>query len=433
MAASKFKQTAGTMTSIWTNLTASALALAPGIASPQPGSSRDDRRPASGSSANPSPAAQEAGLRLALEQGLPGHMPDFLFERSLALGGKVSVWHPDPRCHGRLDQIVLETMIDAMAAGQIGDEETSGSLARALSGEGDVRNMEVSWRDNEGVDRCWLVSTSSDTESQPHAVVTGLVRDVSMVHSHCSEISARLETVSRGEHALTASTTSIADIVREQALVISGICDLLAEPLDQLSSDGECKRHEFVVDVRQAVRQIVINAELLKDYTHARQGTLVLTPQAWSAADLVSIISPMLHDLLAGSGVSLKVQPHNQPAALLCDPYRLARFLYMEMAPVCSAMRPGGTARLSAGPGAPGEVIFELAWQDETHAETNTGIAARELPAQPCLHPALSLAFRETLLAAHDADVSLQAAADATTRLTITLRNFAELRSDKTD
>lgn len=431
--ASKLKQTAVTMTSIWTNLTASALALAPGVASPQPGSSRNDRRPAGSSPANPSLAALEAGLRLALEQGLPGQMPDFLFERSITSDGKVSVWHPDPRCHGRLDQIVLETMIDAMAAGQIGDEETSGSLASALSGEGDVRNLEVSWRDNEGVDRCWLVSTSADSESQPCAVVTGLVRDVSMVHSHCSEISARLETVSRGEHALTASTASIADIVREQALLISGICDVLAEPVDQLSSDGECKRDEFVIDVRQAVRQIVINAELLKDYTHARQGTLMLTPQAWSAADLVSIISPMLHDLLAGSGVSLKVQPRDQSAVLVCDPYRLARFLYMEMAPVCSAMSPGSTARLSAGPGAAGEIVFELSCQDEAPAETDTGTAACGLPSQPCLHPALSLAFREMLIAAHDADVSLQAAPNTTTRLSITLRNFAGHRPDKKD
>lgn len=353
-------------------------------------------------------------------------MPDFLFERTLGLYGKVSIWHPDPRCHGRLDQIVLETMIDAMAAGQIGDEETSGALARALSGEGEVRSLEVSWRDNEDVERCWLLSTSYDSEGHSGAVVTGLVRDVSMVHSHYSEISARLETASRGEHALTASTTSIAETVREQALLISGICDLLAQPVDQLSSDGECKRHEFVFDVRQAVRQIVINAELLKDYTHARQGTLVLTPQTWSADDLMSIITPMLNDLLASSGVSLKVQPQDRPAALVCDPYRLARFLCVEMAPVCSALSPGSTVRLSASPGSAGEVVFELACQTESAAQANSAAAARELSAQPGLHPMLSQAFRETLLAAHNADVSLQVASNAAIRLAITLRNLAE-------
>ena len=103
------------MTSIWTNLTASALALAPGMASPRPGSGRNDHRPARGISTSPSLPAQEAGFRLALEQGLPGHTPDFLFERSLGSDGKVSIWHPNPRCHGRLDQTVLETMIDARA------------------------------------------------------------------------------------------------------------------------------------------------------------------------------------------------------------------------------------------------------------------------------------------------------------------------------
>jgi hypothetical protein len=417
------------MTSIWTNLTASALALAPGMASLQSGSGRDDRTPASATSTSPSLSAQEAGLRLALEQGLPGHMPDFLFERRPGLDGTVSIWHPDPRCHGRLDQIVLETMIDAMAAGQIGDEETSGALARALSGEAEVRNLEVSWLDNEHVERCWLLSTSHDSESQSGAVVTGLVRDVSMVHSHYSEISARLENASREEHALTASTTSIAETVREQALLVSGICDLLAQPVDQLSSDGECKRHEFVVDVRQAVRQIVINAELLKDYTHARQGTLTLTPQTWSADELMSIITPMLNDLLAGSGVSLKAQPQDRPAALVCDPYRLARFLCVEMAPVCSALNRGSTVRLSAGPGSTGQVVFELAYQTEAETDPNRANAARAHSAQHCLHPTLSQAFRDKLLAAHDADVSLQAASNATTGLAITLRNLAEPRS----
>jgi hypothetical protein len=417
------------MTSIWTNLTASALALAPGMASLQSGSGRDDRAPASGSSASPSLSAQEAGLRLALEQGQPGHMPDFLFKRTLGLDSQVSIWHPDPRCHGRLDQNVLETMIEAMANGQISDEETSATLVRALSGECEVRSLEVRWLDNENVERCWLLSTSYDSESQSGAIVTGLVRDVSIVHSHYNEISARLENASRGEHALTASTTNIAETVREQALLISGICDLLAQPVDQLSGDGECKRHEFVVDVRQAVRQIVINAELLKDYTHARQGTLALTPQTWSADELMSIISPMLNDLLAGSGVSLKVQPQDRPAALVCDPYRLARFLYVEMAPVCSALSRGSTVRLSAGPAAAGEVVFELACQTEAATEPNSATAARGLSAQHCLHPTLSQAFRETLLAAHDADVSLQAASNATTRLAITLRNLAEARS----
>jgi hypothetical protein len=414
------------MTSIWTNLTASALALAPGMASLQSGTGRDDRTPASATSTSPSLSAQEAGLRLALEQGLPGHMPDFLFERRPGLDGTVSIWHPDPRCHGRLDQIVLETMIDAMAAGQIGDEETSGALARALSGEAEVRNLEVSWLDNEHVERCWLLSTSHDSESQSGAVVTGLVRDVSMVHSHYSEISARLENASREEHALTASTTSIAETVREQALLVSGICDLLAQPVDQLSSDGECKRHEFVVDVRQAVRQIVINAELLKDYTHARQGTLTLTPQTWSAEEVFSITTPMLNSLMAGCGVSLEVQASDPSTSLVCDPYKLSRFLFLELSPLCRASIPGSTASLSAGPRPGGGIILELQCRTKAPEAQHATSMPLQGPGEPALHPALSKPFRDRLIAAHAAQVSLQALPQDITRLTIALGNFHE-------
>jgi hypothetical protein len=418
------------MTSIWTSLTASSVALAPLMALLRLPGGSNGLPHATVTTTGPSPCVKEAGLKLALEQGLPGHMPDFIFERDLASRGKVSVWHPDPHCRARLDSVVLETMIEAMAAGQIGDEETSTRLQLALSGQQDVRNVEIGWRDSEGTERCWLLSTSATpAKASRDAVVTGLVRDVSTVHSHYSEISARLENASREEHALTASTTSIAETVREQALLVSGICDLLAQPVDQLSSDGECKRHEFVVDVRQAVRQIVINAELLKDYTHARQGTLTLTPQTWSADELMSIITPMLNDLLAGSGVSLKAQPQDRPAALVCDPYRLARFLCVEMAPVCSALNRGSTVRLSAGPGSTGQVVFELAYQTEAETDPNRANAARAHSAQHCLHPTLSQAFRDKLLAAHDADVSLQAASNATTGLAITLRNLAEPRS----
>ena len=111
------KEAARKMTSVWTCLTTSSLALAPLMALLRPPGGSNGLQRANATPTGPSPRVNEAGLKLALEQGLPGHMPDFIFERDLASGGKVSVWHPDPHCRARLDSVVLETMIDALAAG----------------------------------------------------------------------------------------------------------------------------------------------------------------------------------------------------------------------------------------------------------------------------------------------------------------------------
>jgi hypothetical protein len=420
------KEASRKMTSIWTSLTASSVALAPLMALLRLPGGSNGLQHATVTTTGPSPCVKEAGLKLALEQGLPGHMPDFIFERDLASRGKVSVWHPDPHCRARLDSVVLETMIEAMAAGQIGDEETSTRLQLALSGQQDVRNVEIGWRDSEGTERCWLLSTSATPANQSRSIVTGLVRDVSTVHSHCNEINARLQTAHRDEQAITASTSCLADTVREQALLISGICDLLARPLDQLTGDGECDQSEFVFDVRQAVRQIVINADLLKDYTHARQGTLKLTPQTWSAEEVFSITTPMLNSLMAGCGVSLEVQESHPSTSLVCDPYKLSRFLFLELSPLCRASIPGSTASLSAGPRPGGGIILELQCRTKAPEAQHATSMPLQGPGEPALHPALSKPFRDRLIAAHAAQVSLQALPQDITRLTIALGNFHE-------
>jgi hypothetical protein len=126
------------------------------------------------------PDVLRTGLILSLD-GSDGGMPDFLFTARPSGSPELTIWHPDPLLQRKLDAGQLAGRLLQLASGALSSQEASSRLLNgALRGLGDVRNLELAWRDDNGQPQSWLVSTLRLPPSRGQGMlVTGLVRNVS--------------------------------------------------------------------------------------------------------------------------------------------------------------------------------------------------------------------------------------------------------------
>lgn len=349
-----------------------------------------------------------AALSLSLESE-NGSTPDFLFTlksgrithlRLLQPGSGSRPQHEETECVLTLEQLARGAT--DCAAGPVA------SLRNALNGQQDVSNLELEWSDPGGIRHCWLVSATTCRSGRQAPRIVGLVRDVSIARRYIDSIANQPPLTPGIQLRSRLLGASVAASLRQQAHVISSICDLLSDPAPPAGDDGMCRRAEFAGDVRSAVQELLATAAIFRDFTEAEYGTLVLQPNRWSLAEILANAQPGIAQVLAQSGLAFDCAPAAAGSALHADLTRLGRLLQATAALLAPLARPVSAVILQGAGMADGSMAFRF---------TYDGIAPNEAwlhGGQPCtgqlpetarhhpLDPVVSAGFRKFMLDAHD-------------------------------
>ena len=357
-------------------------------------------------------------LSLDGDDAAPG---DFLFTARPVEPIELTIWHPDPQRQRALDTAALAHRLILLANGSLPLASPAALLHRAISGGGDVRNLELSWQDDGGEPRTWLVSTMRQQPSRDQLpVIAGLVRDVSHARAFIDTI-AQATVLTPGHVARNELlSSSMATSMRQQAHLISSICDLLGEQSPPAHGNAGCRRGDYVSDVRATVQELIESADLLRDYAQAEHGCLRLEPQRWQAGDIVARTLPGMKRLLQRHSIGLTHDGSGNGAIILADLPRLSRLLNLLAAAIVPAIMPGAWMDLRCTTGPQGGIIFSFIYEGTSLSEaqlasasgngSNTMVEADGITrGSPDLaHPALSAPFRKNMLHAHAATLRQQ-------------------------
>lgn len=374
------------------------------------------------------PGTEDAGMMLELLRGglilsldgIDGGPADFLFAARPSGTPELTVWHPDPLLQRTLDAGQLAGQLLQLASGALSTQEPSSRLLNgALKGLGDVRNLEVAWRDDDGQPRSWLVSTLCQPPSGSRdVVVTGLVRDVSKARAYIDSVTeGRLLTpaqVARNE----LLSTSLAASMRQQAHVISSIFDLLGEQHTEAAGTAAVQRSDYISDVRATVQDLIDAADMMRDYAQAEYGCLRLEPQRWQAGDILAHALPGMKRALERHGIGITHDGSANSITILADLPRLSRLLNLVAAAIVPAVTPGGWMDIRCNAASSGGMLVNFIYQgvglsqDQLAAASGNGYAVETGSAlrgkTDLADPALSGAFRRHLLKAHAATLEQQ-------------------------
>ena len=381
---------------------------------PGAGGSRISGSPPGMEAAGMMPELLRSGLILSLD-GIDGGPADFLFTARPSGSPALIIWHPDPLLQRTLDAGQLAGRLLQLASGALSSQEASSRLLNdALKGLGDVRNLELAWRDDNGQPRSWLVSTLRQPPSDSQdVVVTGLVRDVSEARAYIDKMTAgRLLTpgqIARNE----LLSTSLAASMRQQAHVISSICDLLGEQHTEAAGTAAVQRSDYISDVRATVQDLIDAADLLRDYAQAEYGCLRLESQRWQAGDILAHALPGMKRALERHGIGITHDGSASSISILADLPRLSRLLNLVATAIVPAVTPGGWMDIRCDAAPSGGMVVAFIYQgvrlsedqlagacgDGCAVETGSPLRGKTNLADP----ALSGAFRRHLLKAHAA------------------------------
>ncbi len=361
-----------------------------------------------------------SSLLLSLEgdDGAPG---DFLFTARPGASVELTIWHPDPQRQRALEAVTLANRLNLLADGGLPLSSPSGLLHSALQGGSDVRNLELFWRDDAGEPRTWLVSTMRQQPSRgQQAVVAGLVRDVSQARTFIDTV-AQATLLTPGQIARNELlSTSMATSMRQQAHLISSICDLLGEQPLSAPGNAGCRRGDYVSDVRATVQELIESADLLRDYAHAEYGCLKLEPQRWQAGDIVARTLPGMKRMLQRHSIGLTHDGSGNGALIRADLPRLSRLLNLLACAIVPAITPGAWMDIRCTAAPQGGLVFSFIYQGTSLSEAqlagaggNSSSNAAEADGiargiTDLTHPALSGPFRKAMLLAHAASLQQQ-------------------------
>jgi hypothetical protein len=235
-------------------------------------------------------------------------------------------------------------------------------------------------------------------------VVTGLVRDVSLARDLADTV-ARGFFVSPEQNArLRLTTASVAAAIRQQAHVMSSICELHGDASEPDPGAPGGSRNMLAADARSAAGELIMAADLLRDYT---DGCLKLEPQRWPVPDIIARAMPGMKRLLERHGVHLAGQTPPWGAALNADLSRVAILLQLAARIALPAMTPGHTAGLACTIPSGGGIAFTWSYEGVRLDETLLDSAAPcPSPARATcielMHPAIGSSLMQALLQAHD-------------------------------
>jgi hypothetical protein len=358
------------------------------------------------------------GLILSLDQPADG-IADFMFTARPSSRRDIDIWHPLPEVEQSLDLPRLTHTLHALSGGGSG---AAASLRLALLGEIAITNLELPWHDSGGAQRCWLVSTRQEA-----GAVTGLVRDVSLARNLADTVALGL-LLSPEQHARgRLATAGVAAAIRQQAHVISSICELLCDTTGPGGGSQDCSRGVLTSDMRDAISELIVAADLLRDYSDAEHGCLRLEPQRWPVADIIARALPGMKRLLERHGVSLSCRAMPQGTKLNADLPRAATLLQLAVCAALPAMTPGCAAELLCTLPSAGGVAFTWKYEGAPFDQNrlNQDSIAGPCPASgrisrlDLMHPAISSGLMTALLQAHGG--SLRSAPDGGTAQTVTL------------
>lgn len=212
-----------------------------------------------------------ASLALPL-QAADDNLPDFMFTLKLQdEADPPAVWHPCPLTAQNLPSGALSRTLSALAYGSLADLDVSAHLKHAFAGKAGLHNLQVDWVEHDGSPRCWLVSTCRQQPSSGNgtSIVLGVVREVTPARQLADDIAGGL-LVTRETRARTRLIgASVAASMRQQAHLISSLCDLLAGTPQADANNAGHRYGELTSDVRGAVKELLACAGTLRDYTDA--------------------------------------------------------------------------------------------------------------------------------------------------------------------
>ena len=395
---------------MWTTLALSAAALLPERQLQRPatlrnriaGSINDRRDGATEGAAN---GRIEAALLLALESDTGG-VPDFLFDVDPATGAAPVIWHPDQSIENSLDKQALSESLRRILSSGLADTLDQARQQSAGTTPASLRNMEFDWTDPAGREQCWQVSISARSNLAGGQLVTGLVRDIGMARSWCADIDHELLDRPRQAASCQAINQAISGHIRDQAFLVSSICELLLEPSSQDAEDVQCQRRQFGSDVKSAVAGIVSTADLLCDLTDASFGQLQFNLQRWQLSDIAAHALPGVRRLLEPAGAHLVHVEPDQPHALVTDIQRLSRLIQMMAALLVPAIRPGTEVRMVHGASSQGGAWLSLVYEGSA-IDLDPDASDLKGLRPGILHPAMTIAYRHQVLAVHRGELRL--------------------------
>ena len=364
------------------------------------------------------------GLVLALDRAADG-IADFMFTVRPSSDVDIAIWHPLADMEETLDLAVLKHTLLALASADDDSAAPGASLRLALLGKHDVTNLELQWSDGQGTQRCWLISTRHDERT-----VTGLVRDVSLARDVADTVAQGL-LVSPQQHARRRmANASVAAAIRQQAHVISSICELLCDTPETTPRATDCSRAVLASDARSAISQLITTADLLRDYTDAEHGCLKLEPQRWPVPDIIARAMPGMKRLLERHGVHLVSQQPPRGAALYADLQRVSMLVQLVACNTLRAMTPDRTAEFACSVPPCGGVAFTWTYEGASCNETSFQATApcfdtARLSCHDLMHPAISGGLMNALLVAHNGSLKSAPTPDGFQAITLHLHDIA--------
>ncbi len=411
---------------MWTTLALSASALMPGRHLQVMTQTRDRKvfGSAAGRDASIADAAAQrtrAALILALESDTGG-APDFLFEFDATTRAAPLIWHPDEAVEGKLDKQVLSEALRRILSGGLADRIELALLQPAGTNRCDLRNMEFDWTDPAGREQYWQISISALPAVAGDQLIIGLVRDIGMARTWCADIDHELLGRPRQADHCHAINRAISGQIRDQAYLVSSICDLLLEQAAQGAQDENCQRRQFGDDVKAAIAKIISTADLLRDLTDASFGKLKLNLQRWQVADVAAHAIPAMRRSLETVKATLSHDEPELPLTLITDLQRLSRLLQMIAASLMPAVKPGSDVRLVYGASATGGVWLSLVYEGYA-MDCNMTESVPDGQRPDILHPSMTSAYRHLVLEAHRGELLLTDKGSGHHELVVTLKD----------
>ncbi|MGH7814902.1 MAG: response regulator [Candidatus Binataceae bacterium] len=247
------------------------------------------------------------------------------------------------------------------------DPDRMAAYAGAIVRDGEVRNMELTFRRKDGTEYPCLVSAAL-MELRGRTACLTVTRDITELKRTQHELIAAREAAISASESKSAFLSSMSHEIRTPLSAILGMTDLLAET----SLDDEQRRYANTIIGNGNALLELINGIL--DLAKVESGRLHLETVAF---DLRETVEHALDTLaLRAHEKNLELMAHfapEVPALVAGDPFRLRQVL-VNLAGNAIKFTDSGQVLLSIEPDAPGMLKFSV-------ADTGIGIPADKIPA----------------------------------------------------
>ena len=152
----------------------------------------------------------------------------------------------------------------------------------------------------------------------------------------------------------------LSDALRAPLNAIIGFAQMLGRSQDNDGADGSLGQRQGLAQIRQAGWHLLDMVNDVLDLSHMEAGSLRLTLEPVSLADLAQEAMTLVEPAALQAGVTLDLSLSPQADRAQADPLRLRQVLVNLLGNAIKYNRPGGRVTLRTRPGALGEITLEV-------------------------------------------------------------------------